>query len=57
MLKPDKVAKLHKNCGSRKIVKALMRLSTSLNIKKESSDCIAVIEGFLSVATTYSPTW
>ena len=25
--------------------------------KKESSDCIAVIEGFLSVATTYSPTW
>lgn len=25
--------------------------------KKESSDCIAVTEGFLSVATTYSPTW
>ena len=42
---------------------ALKRLSTSLrsssalNKKKESSDCIAVIEGFLSVATTYSPTW
>lgn len=25
--------------------------------KKESSDCIAVIEGFLSMTTTYSPTW
>ena len=53
------VLRAHYRTGSRFAVlrTALERLSTSLNKKKESSDCITVIEGFLSVATTYSPTW
>lgn len=43
--------------GIKKRAHTVFRIMEKKAKKKESSDCIAVIEGFLSVATTYSPTW